>query len=85
MDTVAALIIFSSFGAWISVRARAAGPALVFGLFAALLFCTTPLGSWIPETLGSASHKVADVGGSLATVGADAPAPVKAHTVGGQR
>jgi len=33
MDTVAALIIFSSFGAWISVRARAAGPALVFGLF----------------------------------------------------
>ena len=59
--------------------------ALPTGLFAALLFCTTPLGSWIPDTLGSASHKVADVGGSLATVGADAPAPAKVATVGGQR
>lgn len=83
MDTVAALIIFSGIGSWISVRARAAGPALFFGLVAALLFCTTPLGSWVPDSLGSASHKVADVGGSLATVGAEAPA--KVATVGGQR
>lgn len=69
MDTIAALIIFSSFGTWISVKARAAGPALFFGVVAVVLFCTTPLGSWVPGAISSATHTTAEVGGSLATVG----------------
>jgi hypothetical protein len=69
MSTIAGLIILSGIGAWISVKARAAGPALFFGVVAALLFCTTPLGSWIPGMLSSVSNGVAEVGGRVVTAG----------------
>jgi hypothetical protein len=69
MDTVAGLIILSSLGAWLCVKARAAGPAAFFSIVAVVLFCTTPLGSAIPGALSSVSHGVADVGGQLASQG----------------
>lgn len=69
MDIVAVLLIFSSGGAWLCARHRAAVPAVVFAVMATLLFTGTPLGSWMPGMVSSASHSVAQVGGSLAGVG----------------
>lgn len=69
MDTIAGLIILSGLGSWISVKSRAAGPALFFGVVAVVLFCTTPLGAWIPDALSSLSHGVADAGGRVVTAG----------------
>lgn len=48
MDVTAGLILFSSLGAWLSARHRAAVPALVFAALATVLFCSTDLGSGLP-------------------------------------
>lgn len=45
MSVVIALIVFSLLGALICVRARAAGPALFFGVLAVVLLAMTPLGA----------------------------------------
>jgi len=59
MTTIAALIVFAAAGAAICAKARAAVPALIFGTFAVVLFCTTPLGSGLP---GAASEIASWVG-----------------------
>ncbi len=69
MSTVAALIIFSAVGAWLSARHRAAVPALFFGVVAVVLFCTTPLGAGVPGVFGSVVHGVSTVGGQVANAG----------------
>lgn len=69
MDAVTGMIIVSGFGAWLSARHRAATPALVLGVFAVVLFCTTPLGSGLPGALGAVSHGVSSVGTQIATKG----------------
>lgn len=48
MDILVALILFSALGAVICARARAAGPALFFGVVAVALFAATPLGAELP-------------------------------------
>jgi hypothetical protein len=69
VDITAALIIFSSLGAWLSARHRAAVPALVFGALATVLFCTTPLGSGLPDAVATVVHWTSGVGGQLAAQG----------------
>lgn len=57
MPTV--LIVFSLVGAVMCARARAAGPALIFGVFAVLvLFTASPAGEQVTEFVGSVSDAV---------------------------
>ncbi len=51
MDVVAALIVFSVIGAFICAKARAAVPALFFGVVGVVLFCTTPMGAGLPSAI----------------------------------
>ena len=71
MSTIAALIIFSAAGAAICVKARAAVPALIFGAFALVLFCTTPLGSGLPGALADVAGWVGDTGAGVAAASAE--------------
>jgi hypothetical protein len=52
MAVVGVLLLFSAAGAWMCVKARAAGPAAVFAAFAVLLFVATPVGSGLPHAIG---------------------------------
>ena len=45
MSVLPALILFSAVAALICVRARAAGPALLFGVVALVLLAATPVGA----------------------------------------
>jgi len=65
MNLLAGLILFSVLGAWLAARARAAGAALAFGVIAAVLFCTTPLGADLPELLNGLVQGTAKVAGQL--------------------
>ncbi len=49
MSVVTALIVFSALGALLCSRARAAGPALFFGVVAVALLAATPLGEQLRE------------------------------------
>lgn len=53
MSSVGLLILFSVLGAWMCVKARAAGPAAVFSLLALVLFVSTPVGSGLPGALST--------------------------------
>ncbi|MPZ64556.1 MAG: hypothetical protein GEU83_03225 [Pseudonocardiaceae bacterium] len=53
MNVVVALIVFSALGAVICARARAAGPALFFGVVAVALLAATPLGEQLREGVES--------------------------------
>ncbi|WP_075334764.1 hypothetical protein [Pseudonocardia sp. Ae717_Ps2] len=64
MDIVAALIVFSLIGAVICVKARAAAPALFFGVVAVVLFCMTPLGSGLPGAAADVAGWIGDHGAS---------------------
>lgn len=66
MSLIAGLIIFSVLGAWLSARSRAAGPSLVFGAVAILLFCATPLGRGLPHLFSAAVQHVSHSGGQVA-------------------
>ncbi len=44
MSVITALIVFSALGAVLCARARAAGPALFFGVVALVLLSATPVG-----------------------------------------
>lgn len=70
MDVVAALIVFSLIGAGICVKARAAAPALFFGVVAVVLFCMTPLGSGLPGAAADVAGWLGDQGGSVVQAGA---------------
>jgi hypothetical protein len=69
MDITAGMIIMAGFGSWLSARHRAAVPALVLGVIAVVLFCTTPLGSGLPGALGTVIHGVSSVGATVADAG----------------
>lgn len=51
MGTVGVLIAFAVLGAFICVKSRSAGGAIVFSLIALALFITTPVGSGLPGAL----------------------------------
>lgn len=53
MNVVTALIVFSASAALVCARARAAGPALFFGVFAVALLTATPLGVELREGVES--------------------------------
>lgn len=52
MTVMAVLIVFSVLGAVICTKARAAGPAVFFGVFAVALLSATPLGEGLQEFAG---------------------------------
>ncbi len=52
MSVMTALIVFSALGAVICARARAAGPALFFGVVAVALLSATPVGAELREFAG---------------------------------
>ncbi len=66
MNVVAALIVFSAFGAFLCAKSRATVPALFFGVTAVVLLCVTPLGSGLPELFGHVVGWVGDQGGHVA-------------------
>lgn len=65
MAVVAALVVFATLAAIIAARARAAVPAVLFGVIAVVLFATTPLGSGIPEAVQVAATWIGDTAGQL--------------------
>lgn len=71
MDVIAALLVFALIGAFICVKARAAAPALFFGVVAVVLFCLTPLGAGLPHAAGEVAGWVGDQGSSVVEAGAE--------------
>jgi hypothetical protein len=65
MDVISALVVFAALAAVICARSRAAGPALLFGVVAAVLFATTPMGAGVPEATASVVGWVGDTAGQL--------------------
>jgi hypothetical protein len=63
---IAGLAIFSALAAVISARARAAGPALLFGVVAIVLFVSTPLGSGVPDAIAAVANFVSELADKLA-------------------
>jgi len=53
MTVMAALIVFSALGAVICTKARAAGPAVFFGVVAVALLSATPVGVELREFAGA--------------------------------
>lgn len=53
MNVLVALIVFSILGAVICTKARAAGPAVFFGVLAVALLSATPLGAQLREFFAS--------------------------------
>jgi len=49
MSVMTAIVLFSVLGAVICTKARAAGPALFFGVIAVALLSATPLGAQLRE------------------------------------
>ena len=54
MSVITALIVFSALGAVICARARAAGPALFFGVVALVLLTATPVGAALAQLVAMA-------------------------------
>ncbi len=54
MSVITALILFSAAAAVICVRARAAGPALLFGVVAVVLLAATPVGAALGQLVALA-------------------------------
>lgn len=69
MEVIAALIVFSGIGAIICARARAGGPALVFGVIAIVLFCFTPAGSNLPSLVAGVAQWVGTHAGNVVNNG----------------
>ena len=68
MSVITALILFSALAAVICVRARAAGPALFFGVVALVLLSATPVGTVLAQlvelTVEFGERAAAQAGGS---------------------
>lgn len=69
MDITAVLIIFSSAGAWLCARHRAATPGIAFGVLATVLFCSTPLGAQLPSAVAAIAHWTSGVGAHVVAEG----------------
>lgn len=65
---IAALVVFAALAAFICARARAAGPALLFGVVAVVLFSTTPLGAGLPRAAAAIATFVGESADKLAGV-----------------
>jgi hypothetical protein len=68
MSVMTAIILFSALGAVICTKARAAGPALFFGVVAVALFSATPAGAGFREFFATmaeqAGRAAAESGGA---------------------
>ena len=62
MSVMAALIVFSALAAVICTKARAAGPALFFGVVAVALLSATPVGAELREFAGAVVEQAARAG-----------------------
>lgn len=65
MNVISALVVFSALAALICARARAAGPALLFGVVTIALFATTPMGSGVSAATAAVVSWVGDTAGAL--------------------
>ena len=67
MTVMTALIVFSALAAVICTKARAAGPAVFFGVLAVALLSATPLGAQLREfvaAMAEAGRAAAESGGA---------------------
>ena len=67
MSVLTALIVFSALGAVVCAKARAAGPAVFFGVLAVALLSATPLGAQLREffaAMAEAGRAAAESGGT---------------------
>jgi hypothetical protein len=62
MSVMTALIVFSAVAAVICTKARAAGPALFFGVVAVALLSATPLGAELREFAGAVVEQAGRAG-----------------------
>lgn len=53
MGSVSVLILFMVIGAVICAKARVAGGAIAFSLIALVMFIATPVGSGLPDAIGT--------------------------------
>jgi hypothetical protein len=53
MPSIGLLLLFSIAAAWMCIKSRAAGPASVFSALALVFFVSTPIGSGLPDAIGS--------------------------------
>ena len=53
MPSVGILIVLVIAGTWMCIKARAAGPAAAFAALTVLFVVSTPLGSGLPNVVGS--------------------------------
>jgi hypothetical protein len=53
VPSVGVLVLLVGGGAWMCIKARAAGPAAVFAALTVLFVCSTPLGSLLPRAVGA--------------------------------
>lgn len=53
MGSVGVLILFMVIGAVICAKARVAGGAIAFSLIALVMFIATPVGSGLPDAIGT--------------------------------
>ncbi len=68
MSVITALIVFCALGAVLRARARAAGPALFFGVVALVLLSATPAGAVLAQVVAQVvefgERAAAQAGGS---------------------
>ena len=62
MSVMTALIVFSAVAAVICTKARAAGPALFFGVVAVALLSATPVGAELREFAGAVVEQAGRAG-----------------------
>jgi hypothetical protein len=62
MSVMTALIVFSALAAVICTKARAAGPALFFGVVAVALLSATPVGAELREFAGAVVEQASGAG-----------------------
>jgi len=62
VTVMTAVILFSALGAVICTKARAAGPALFFGVVAVALLSATPLGVELREFAGAVADQAGRAG-----------------------
>ena len=62
MSVLTALIVFSALGAVVCAKARAAGPAVFFGVVAVALLSATPVGAELREFAGAVVEQASRAG-----------------------
>lgn len=60
MPSVGILILLVLVGTWMCVKARAAGPSAAFAALTVLFIVSTPVGSGLPDLVGSVFSAVDD-------------------------